>query len=223
MNNKFSLQLSNRSVDCLFTINRKAKRILLKPQKDYTVIVVIPSSRFASRAVEFVNEKKVWIEDTLKRLSSIKNNFHFLGNEIKIDRHSIDDTKRVKFEFRNNILFMDANESIDTAALYDLWLKKTAQKILPAKAVEISKRYGFNPAKISVRQAKTRWGSCSSKNCISLNSKLMMCDEKIIEYVILHELCHTVHHNHSKKFWDLVSGFMPDYKVHYGRLKKYRL
>lgn len=220
MKSKFSLQLSNGSVDCYFSINRKAKKIFLKPQKDNTVKVVIPSGSAALQAKKFVNEKKQWIEDALKHLASIEYRFYFQGNEIKIDRYNVEDKRRVRFAFGNNILSIKANKEIETVYLYELWLKKIAKKVLPVMAVEISKKYGFHPSKIGVRQAKTRWGSCSAQNHISLNSRLMMCDDKIIEYVIIHELCHTVHHNHSKEFWTLVANYMPDFKTHYGRLKK---
>jgi len=221
--NKFSLQLTSRVVDCYFSINRKAKKILLKPQKDNTVIVVIPSTRCVPQAKDFVQEKKLWIEDALTRLSSIKYNYYYGGEEIKIDRHVGISESSAEFEFRNNILFIDAPEKVDTVLLYEAWLKIMAKKVLPQKVVEISSKYNFNPQKIGVREAKTRWGSCSSHNHISLNSKLMMCDEKIIDYVIIHELCHTIHHNHSGKFWQLVAQVMPDYKTHIKRLKKYRL
>ena len=65
--------------------------------------------------------------------------------------------------------------------------------------------------KLTLRTQKTRWGSCSSKGNISLNYKIFLLPENVSDYVIIHELCHTKIMNHSKKFWDLVVGFYPDY------------
>jgi len=65
--------------------------------------------------------------------------------------------------------------------------------------------------KILIRRQKTRWGSCSESGVISINYKLMMLRKESIDYVIIHELCHLIELNHSKKFWNLVKDILPDY------------
>ena len=65
----------------------------------------------------------------------------------------------------------------------------------------------------TIRSQKTLWGSCSSDRNISLNYKLLFLEPKVVEYVLIHELCHTIHMNHSGKFWGLVSKFEPNYKT----------
>ena len=99
-------------------------------------------------------------------------------------------------------------------------IKKKAQKILPARLEELSKKYGFKYRKLRLTNAKKRWGSCSWQNNINLNINLVQLDNKIIDYVILHELCHTKIKNHSKKFWDLVVEKMPNALEIRKRLKK---
>jgi predicted metal-dependent hydrolase len=76
---------------------------------------------------------------------------------------------------------------------------------------ELSERSGFSYKKITIRSQKTRWGSCSAKGRLSFNYRLMKFRKEAIDYVIIHELCHLKEMNHSKKFWDLVEGFCPDY------------
>lgn len=71
---------------------------------------------------------------------------------------------------------------------------------------------GVFPRKVTIREQKTRWGSCSSKGNISLNWRLIMAPLKVIDYVIVHELCHMKEMNHSKNFWNIVSGVCPDFK-----------
>lgn len=87
-------------------------------------------------------------------------------------------------------------------------LKQIVQEKIPFYAEKI----GEYPNKVRIRDLNYAWGSCSTKRNISINEKLAKHSEKEIEYVILHELCHLKHMNHSKQFWNLVEENMPDYK-----------
>ena len=87
-------------------------------------------------------------------------------------------------------------------------LKQIVQEKVPFYAEKI----GEHPNKVRIRDLNYAWGSCSTKRNISINEKLAKHSEKEIEYVILHELCHLKHMNHSKQFWNLVEENMPDYK-----------
>ena len=93
----------------------------------------------------------------------------------------------------------------------DAWHKKQAKEYIAGKVYYFSDKFGFNIGKLSFRNQKSRWWSCSQKNNISLNITLMKCPPEIIDYVILHELVHTIEKNHSKKFWDKLSEYYPDY------------
>lgn len=77
-----------------------------------------------------------------------------------------------------------------------------------------SQRMGLKPTRVSFRRQRTRWGSCSSDGSISLNWKLIAASTEVIDYVIIHELAHLVHPNHSQKFWRLVEEFCPDHRTH---------
>ncbi len=83
-------------------------------------------------------------------------------------------------------------------------LRNEAKNYLPERTDILAQKFGFKYEKVSVRNAKTRWGSCSGKNNISLNIHLMRLPEYLSDYVILHELCHTIEKNHGKKFWTLL-------------------
>lgn len=86
------------------------------------------------------------------------------------------------------------------------------QKIVKENIYKYSKILGKSPKKVRIRDLKYAWGSCSSNQNISINLKLATKDEKAIEYVVLHEMCHLIHMNHSKSFWNLVEKNMPEYK-----------
>ncbi len=67
---------------------------------------------------------------------------------------------------------------------------------------------------ITVRDQKSRWGSCSSRGTLSFNYRLMFAPPRVLDYVVVHELCHLTHMNHSKDFWNMVRQIMPDYKIY---------
>ncbi|MCI9573319.1 MAG: M48 family metallopeptidase [Lachnospiraceae bacterium] len=73
---------------------------------------------------------------------------------------------------------------------------------------------GGHYTSITVRDQKSRWGSCSSRGTLSFNYRLIFAPPVILDYVVVHELCHLTHMNHSKDYWDMVAGIMPEHKVY---------
>lgn len=92
-------------------------------------------------------------------------------------------------------------------------LIKEARALLPDRVNFMADQYDFEYETVKIKSMKSRWGSCNSQKIISLNCYLMEMPWHIIDYVILHELCHTKHLNHSAEFWNLVTRYMPDYKT----------
>ncbi len=91
-------------------------------------------------------------------------------------------------------------------------LRKKAKAILPEKVEYYSALMGVKPASVKINSAKKRYGSCSGKNSINFSLYLMDKDKRFIDYVVIHELAHIKHHNHSKEFYSFIERFMPDYK-----------
>ena len=98
-----------------------------------------------------------------------------------------------------------------------------ARKKLTSRLHYLAKKHDFTYNKVTIRNQRTRWGSCSHKNNISLNMKLVLLPDEIMDYVILHELVHTRIHNHSKKFWSELDKYVGDGKAAVKRLRKYGL
>lgn len=90
-------------------------------------------------------------------------------------------------------------------------LADQALKVIPPKVEAFAGRLGVTYGRITIRNQKTRWGSCSAKGNLNFNCYLMQAPEEILDYVIVHELCHRLEMNHSPRFWALVSGVLPDY------------
>jgi hypothetical protein len=100
-------------------------------------------------------------------------------------------------------------------------LRIEAKAYLPRRLRAIAETYDFHFQKVRFSSASTRWGSCSAHGTISLNVWLMQLPLEIIDYVLVHELCHTRHMNHSQAFWDLVEHCDPDYKTKRAELKQH--
>lgn len=101
--------------------------------------------------------------------------------------------------------------------------KDSAKNLLHTKITRFNEKYGLRLKRISVRNQKTRWGSCSSLGNLNFNYKIIYLPEKLADYVIVHELCHLKEFNHSQKFWRWVAEVIPDYKNLRKELRKFRL
>lgn len=98
--------------------------------------------------------------------------------------------------------------------------RQAAKEYIPKRADYYAQQLGVTYERIRIAEQKTRWGSCSSKGTLSFNWKLMLAPPKVLDYVVIHELCHLIEMNHSSRFWRLVEEIMPDYKEYRKWLKE---
>jgi hypothetical protein len=99
------------------------------------------------------------------------------------------------------------------------WLYRVAKAQLVVRVHEIAAEAGFTVGRIAIRSQSTRWASCSRSATISLNIRLLFVDHELVRHVMLHELCHTVRMDHSRKFWALLERYDPDWHEHRRRLR----
>ncbi len=140
-------------------------------------------------AKDLINRKKDWIEASILKMSKKSLNddeFLLLGERKKYEDYKI--------------------KNIDTFYRHEI------EKILPQKVDEYSKKMNLFPTSISYRKNKRTWGSCNYKNGLNFNILLMKFPIEVMEYVIVHELAHIKHKNHSKDFWNLVAVYCSNYK-----------
>ena len=148
---------------------------------------------------------------------------YFLGKQYPIeiiasDKNSVvfDNEKIVIRQRVNKSTSQQVNLSKSVSDLLDRWYLEQAKRVfreISIPLVESMKKYNVAPKSFAIKKMKTRWGSCSSKGNINLNLHLIKLPEQCIKEVILHELCHLVHFNHSKDFYALMTAEMPDWKV----------
>lgn len=151
--------------------------------RDKKIKVRVPRRASKVQIDELLKEKQDWI---LKTLDKIEQRNTAEAREYEEAKPlSSEEVKKLKKEARNHL-----------ASLTEYW----AEKI------------GVSYGRISIRGQKTRWGSCSSKGNLNYNYLLILCPDDVIEYVVIHELCHRIYMNHSKRFWEKIEEFCPNYR-----------
>ncbi len=144
---------------------------------------------------------------------------NLFGQEYGIDLRSDIDSKKVFIVGKN--IMLPAKTQTEASLKLTKWMINLAKDYIPKRTHEIANEYAFKFNLIRIKTHRTRWGSCSSKKNLNFNYRLITTPAKCIDYVIIHELAHTVEMNHSYRFWDLVEKCMKDYKIWKKILRKY--
>jgi len=97
-------------------------------------------------------------------------------------------------------------------SVFTAWYRKQARRVLTERVSYFARNHDLKPGKLRISSARTRWGSCSAKGTLSFTWRLVMAPPEVIDYVVVHELCHLKEMNHSKTFWERVEAILPDYK-----------
>lgn len=210
-------------------VKSSRKTISITVHPDGRVLVRAPKRASNSQVQAVLNDRMEWIlkhkkEFDEKRRLNPKREFvngekHlYLGEEYILRVNSVAENSVTANSVSKNCEFIDIKcaDASMIEMLMKEWYFEGAKELLPQIAKPLIERfkdsYNISPNKITVKQMKSRWGSCTSKGSISLNSKLIQTPVCCIEYVILHELCHLIHFNHSKNFYSLLTEVIPDWK-----------
>lgn len=209
-------------------IERSNRRTLsLTVLKDGNIIVKAPISMKESDINRFVESKQNWIREKLAIVKSTNNKFEQIINYRKFllyaNEYSVlmGDVKKVEVNDKFQIIVPKKTEPDKVLKTLKNWYKKVAKNILSDRLEFIENRVKLKSSMFRICDAKGKWGSCNSKGVVSLNWRMIMLPPRVIDYVIVHELCHLVEMNHSKNFWGLVSKFLPNYTELKKQIKEY--
>ena len=128
------------------------------------------------------------------------------------------DGENIRIDGEMHTLFLPKKQAKDRLVK---WLKENALRIFTQESERIARATGLCYKEIKLSTAKKKWGSCDGDNLIRYSFRLIYAPKEMIEYVVLHELCHSKQKNHSKAFWALVEKYMPDWKQRRSWLKKH--
>ncbi len=218
-----------------YTVSKaKVKNIYISIQ-DGEVVVKAPWYVTANEIQSVVENKRKWIMNALEKYSvsprrtkeySEGETYQILGKsyvlsiyyqitnkaELKVDNGAIDIILPLDYAERDNTELIKK--------LIDKMYYMIAEKEVEVSMEKMRKLVGLAPEEYRIKKTKSLWGSCSSNRKITINQNLMMYSRKAIDYVVLHEICHLKYMNHSKKFWEMVATYMPDYKEAEKELKQ---
>lgn len=218
--------------------NKRSKNvsISLRPQKG--IIVTLPYFVSYKYGLQFLEKKKAWIEKNLPKIRAIEKkaivfdentSFKTRTRELVIQKHSSE--KLIVNISSNQIqIFYPETISVEHPEVQDTIknsiiraFRSEAKEYLPNRTKEIAQKLNFKYNRIFIKNNKTLWGSCSAINNINLNLHLMRLPSHLIDYVIIHELCHTVEKNHGPHFWKLMDSILGNAKLLSKELRQYSI
>jgi len=218
--------------------NKRSKNVSITIRPEKGVVVNFPYFLSYKFALSVVEKKRSWILNHLSKIEEYNNKRTIFdetsvfntryrklvvgkntGADIKtkITSDSIHITHPENIEV-NNLNFQEIiKETIIKA------LRKEAKEFLPERTLFLAEKLNFRFNKVFIKNNKTLWGSCSGRNNINLNLHLLRLPDHLIDYVIIHELCHTVQKNHGKHFWKLMDSILGDSKKISKELRNYSI
>ena len=196
----------------------RRKTIALIMELDGTLEVRAPQRMTDKQIMDFVQSKASWIR---KRQAAVQagppphvfqqgEEFLYLGTMYPL-RHVANQRKAVHFSGAE--IYLRVANVPDAAEKIESWYRDKARQYLMVRLAYYAQRFEFSYKSLRINGARTRWGSCNAqRGSLNFTWRLMMAPPEIVDYVVVHELCHLRHANHSAAFWAEVGKIMPDYK-----------
>lgn len=205
------------------------------------VDVIVPLKTPAKWVQLWVNAKQVWIDAQVTKLKARAANIRplapahytdgalipYAGRHYPLTLHSTP-RKRCRVEFNDGFTVFvpvtnvtPVQQHVVVQAALQQWLKTAVKAQVQLLIAQHAPKQQLWPQTIRIKQQKTRWGSCGGNNDININWLLILAPPSILEYVLVHELCHIREKNHSARFWALVAEHLPDYQQHRNWLKQH--
>jgi predicted metal-dependent hydrolase len=215
-------------VDYQHITHPRSRTIKIKVEPPGKVIVVTPPRFSSSRVDEFIRKSEPWIKRQLEKIKQARP-FGETLTTVMVFGKQYKKNAILQNDQKIGVVVSDGELNINPVQLTEAsisnelkrFLKSTAEKYIVTRTRQLAEKMGATFGTITLRQQKTRWGSCSSQGNLNFNWRLVHCPPAVIDYVIIHELAHRTQMNHSQKFWQIVERFDPEYRIHTGWLKRH--
>ena len=193
MRNSFTIRDNGTIQTIDYTIVRSKRRSIgFEVRPGGKITVRIPMRASVNTVKEIIEDKKDWLYEM------------YLKQKDKIDTDSL----------------REAERNDPRTAYLEKKYRQTAKRYIYERVEYYIDMIGGHYSSIRIGDQKTRWGSCSNNGTLSFSWRLMLAPPRVLDYVVIHEICHLTYMDHSKNFWDLVSVYDPDYKEHRKWLKE---
>ena len=209
-------------------VSPRAKYVRLKVSARDGVVVVVPKGFDEAGIPDLVRRKQRWIEAAFKELETRRAAaaaapvrllperivLPAMGQEWSVEYRPTDESWVTAAPREGQRLIVSGNvaEHRLCSEVLRRWMQGLTYRHLVPLLGRLAEENGFQVNRVLVRLQKTRWASCSARKTVSINQKALFLPPQFVRYILIHELCHTVHLNHSARFWALVAEHVPDYR-----------
>ena len=211
--------------------NARARRVWIKMEDQAGLVLVLPRWASPSNAPEILRRHKDWI---LKRLSEREERLSKAAPPLGSCRTLVYRGRPLPLRVRNcacSVPFVEwhqdhvmvnvpKGQEPPLTEILETSYREKAREVLLRRVLALAELLQVHPKKVQVRDQKTRWGACTGRGTLTFSWRLILAPPAVLDYVVVHELCHLRHANHSRRFWDLVSQACPQFAAHRAWLRE---
>lgn len=221
-----TLELGTATIAYTLKVGPRARRLRLSVRPDTGLEVTAPRGVAISRIEAVLREKAAWIEATLQRFAAQTPaatlalhdgaTLPFAGMSLVLHFRQLPTTTRVRVALVGTTLTVTTPHTDYATArtALEAWYRRQAHTVIAGRVAHWNARFGFEHGRISIKDQKSRWGSCSHSGNLNFNWRLLLAPLDVLDYIVIHELAHLREANHSPRFWALVATLCPNYKQH---------
>jgi predicted metal-dependent hydrolase len=217
------------AIEFPYTVVRRPRRrsVTLTISSQNHLTLTVPQNFSESRILEFLDRQANWIEKKVLRNQELAriypprtyetgDLFYYLGEAYSLEILEADQRKigleAGKLLLADRVSEIRGEDGETVASMIRAWYEGMAHQVLHQRVAYFREQMKVKVAAVRVRMLESQWGSCAISGNLSFNARLVMAPLEIVDYVVVHELSHVLHHNHSPRFWQCVEAVLPDYR-----------
>jgi predicted metal-dependent hydrolase len=209
-------------------IYSKRKTLTISVERDRSIVVHAPEKTSKEKIEQIIEKKKLWLYDKINHVQKFPENpqssefvsgesIMYLGRNYKFQIVQ----RQIEGVIFDNTFYISQEKSAKAMELIKTWFVSKAKEIILPKAQYYAKRIGVSYKEAKISEMKYRWGSCTTKNNINFNWRIIKAPMHVVDYIIVHELAHFRETNHTPEFWNIIAVQLPNYDKAKEWLKKF--